>query len=50
MVELAHHRSLREPNKVEFDRALDRVIQVSKEATDIERAKRYKRGETWVRQ
>ena len=49
IVELAHHRDLREPNKAEFDQALDEVIAVSDDATVIERAKRYKRGETWVR-
>ncbi len=49
VVELAHHRALREPNKPEFDAALDKVIQTSKNATVIERANRYKRGETWVR-
>jgi len=49
IVELAHHRTLREPNKAEFDRALDRVIQTSKDPTVIDRAKRYKTGQTWVR-
>jgi HEAT repeat protein len=49
VVELAHHRNLREPNKDEFDRVLDRVIQVSSDAMVIDRANRYKRGETWVR-
>lgn len=49
IVELAHHRSLREPNKKEFDQALDKVIQTSEDATVVERANRYKRGQTWVR-
>jgi hypothetical protein len=49
IVELAHHRDLREPNKAEFDQALDKVISVSDDATVIDRANRYKRGETWVR-
>jgi hypothetical protein len=49
VVELAHHRNLREPNKAEFDRALDKVIQTSKDATVIDRAKRYQKGQTWVR-
>jgi len=49
VVELAHHRDLREPNKVEFDQALDKVIQTSKDATVIDRANRYKKGQTWAR-
>ena len=48
IVELAHHRDLREPNKAEFDEALDKVIQISKDATVIDRAKRYKKGQTWA--
>ncbi len=49
VVELAHHRELRDENKAEFDRALDKVIQASKDATVIDRANRYKKGQTWVR-
>src|SRR5262249_49683880 len=49
IVELAHHREIRDPNKAEFDKALDRVIAISKDAEVIERANRYKRGETWER-
>lgn len=49
VVELAHHRDLREPNKDEFDRALNKVIETSKNATVVDRANRYKRGQTWVR-
>ncbi|HEY2882420.1 MAG TPA: HEAT repeat domain-containing protein [Pirellulales bacterium] len=49
IVELAHHRELREPNKSEFDPALDRVIKLSKDAVVVDRANRYKRGETWAR-
>ncbi len=49
IVELAHHRNLREPNKGEFDRALDEVIATSQDATVVERARRYKKGQTWVR-
>ncbi len=49
VVELAHHRDLREANKAEFDQALDKVIQVSGDATLIERANRYKKNQTWVR-
>lgn len=48
VVELAHHRGLREPNKEEFDRALDKVIATSEDATVIERAQRYQRGQTWA--
>lgn len=50
IVELAHHREIRDPNKVEFNKALDKVIAISKNPEVIERANRYKRGETWERQ
>jgi HEAT repeats len=49
IVELAHHREVRDPNKAEFDKALDKVIEKSKNATVVERAKAYKKGETWSR-
>ena len=49
IVELAHHREIRDPNKAEFDKALDKVLQTSKDHVVIDRAGRYKRGETWVR-
>jgi HEAT repeat protein len=49
IVELAHHREVRDPNKAEFDKALDKVIETSKNATMVERAKAYKKGETWSR-
>ncbi|MCA9135389.1 MAG: HEAT repeat domain-containing protein [Planctomycetales bacterium] len=49
VVELAHHRELRDANKDEFHRALDRVIAVSKDPVIIDRAQRYKQGKTWVR-
>jgi HEAT repeat protein len=49
IVELAHHRGLREPNKAEFDQALDRVLEVSKDEVVLDRAQRYKQGQTWVR-
>jgi hypothetical protein len=49
VVELAHHRGLREPNKAEFHRALERVIQTSRDATVVERARRYRKGQTWAR-
>ena len=48
-VELAHHRELRDANKAEFHAALDKVIQTSQDATVIDRANRYKNGQTWVR-
>jgi HEAT repeat protein len=47
IVELAHHRELREPHKAQFDRLLDRVIGVSQDAVVVERAKRYKLGQTY---
>lgn len=49
IVELAHHRGLREPNKPEFDKALDKVTATAKDAVVVDRAKRYKAGQTWVR-
>jgi hypothetical protein len=49
VVELAHHREIRDPNKAEFDKALDKVIEVSSDEVVVDRANRYKRGETWER-
>jgi len=49
IVELAHHRGLREPNKAEFHGALDQVIRTSQNATTVDRARRYKNNQTWVR-
>ena len=49
IVDLAHHRNLREPNEEEFHAALDQVIALSKDAVVVDRANRYKRDETWVR-
>ena len=49
IVELAHHRELREPNKVEFDPALDKVMKISKDAVVVDRADRYKKGQTWAK-
>lgn len=46
VVELAHYRELRDPNKSEFDHALDRVISVCSDATLVDIAQRYQRGET----
>lgn len=49
IVELAHHRELRDANKPEFHAALDRVLAVSQDSVVTERATRYKNGQTWVR-
>lgn len=49
VVELAHHCELREPNKAEFHQVLDRVIQISRDATVKDRAQRYKNNQTWAR-
>ena len=49
IVELAHHRALRDENKAEFHQALDKVLATSSDATVKERATRYKKGQTWVR-
>ena len=49
VVELAHHSGLREAHREEFHAALDHVIETSKDATVIDRAQRYKKGQTWVR-
>ena len=47
IVELAHHRDLREPNQAEFHRLLDQVIAMSKDPVVVERARRYKVGKTF---
>ena len=49
VVELAHHRELRDSNRAEFHQALDVVIATSKDPVIIDRAQRYKQGKTWVR-
>jgi HEAT repeat protein len=49
VVELAHHRQLRDAHKDEFMKALDRVIAVTKNEELSERANRYKAGKTWER-
>ncbi len=49
IVEIAHHREVRDPNKAEFDKALDKIIKVTKDPVVVDRAQRYKRGETWER-
>ena len=49
VVELAHHRQLRDANKDEFTKALDKVIATTKNAELVERANAYKAGKTWER-
>ena len=49
IVEIAHHREVRDPNKAEFDKVLDKVIATTKDPVVVDRAQRYKRGETWER-
>jgi HEAT repeat protein len=49
VVELAHHRKLRDENKPKFHAALDAVLSVAKDPVVIERANRYKQGQTWSR-
>jgi hypothetical protein len=44
IVELAHSKTLREPNQAEFVQALDRVIAICKDKGLVERAKQYKKG------
>ena len=44
VVELAHHHVLRDPNKAEFDKALDKVIATSTNSGLVDRAKGYKQG------
>ncbi len=49
VVELAHHRTLREAAKPEFMAALDKVIAVTKDPVLVERSQRYKNNQTWAR-
>jgi HEAT repeat protein len=49
VVELAHHRNIRDANKDEFTKALDKVLGTTKNEELIERAERYKQGQTWER-
>ena len=49
IVELAHRKELRQPNKAEFDQILDRVIATSKDAVVVDRAQRYQKDQTWTR-
>ena len=41
VVELAHHKELRDPNRQEFAAALKKVLATAKNAAVLERAKRY---------
>ena len=50
VVELAHHQKLRDAHKEEFTKALDKVLGITKNDELIERATRYKAGQTWNRQ
>ena len=49
VVELAHHRTLRDANTDEFTKALDKVLTTTKNGELQERAERYKQGQTWER-
>jgi HEAT repeat protein len=49
VVELAHHQKLRDAHKAEFAKALDQVLGITKNEELIERATRYKAGQTWDR-
>lgn len=44
IVELAHHRFLRQPNMARFRPLLERVASISRNAEIVERAKRYQLG------
>jgi HEAT repeat protein len=48
VVELAHHKVLRQPNKAEFNPALEKVIKLTKDPELILRSKHYLKDETWV--
>jgi hypothetical protein len=49
VVELAHHRQLRDAHKDEFMKMLDVVLRTTKNAELVERANAYKAGKTWER-
>lgn len=49
VVELAHHRQLRDANKDEFTKALEQVIATTKNQELVARAAAYKEGKTWER-
>ena len=49
VVELAHHQKLRDAHKDEFTAALDKVLGITRNEELVERATRYKAGQTWDR-
>jgi len=49
VVELAHHRTLRDAHKDEFMAALDRVMATTKNEELVTRATHYQAGQTWKR-
>ena len=49
VVELAHHQKLRDAHKDEFTSALDKVLGTTKNEELVDRATRYKAGQTWDR-
>jgi len=49
VVELAHHRQLRDAHKEEFLEALDKVIATTTNQELVDRANAYKGGKTWER-
>ena len=49
VVELAHHQKLRDAHKDEFTAALDKVLGITTNEELVERATRYKAGQTWDR-
>ncbi|MCE9631026.1 MAG: HEAT repeat domain-containing protein [Planctomycetia bacterium] len=49
VVELAHHQKLRDAHKDEFVKALDKVLGTTKNEELVDRANRYKAGQTWDR-
>ncbi len=49
IVELGHYRNLREPNKTEFDKLLERVKQLSTDEVVKLRAGLYQEEKTWER-
>lgn len=48
IVELAHHKELRQPHKAEFGPLLEKVMATSKDHTVVLRAQRYLEDRTWV--
>jgi HEAT repeat protein len=48
VVELAHHKELRQPNKDEFTKVLNKVLTLTKDPELILRTNHYLKDETWV--